>query len=194
MIVATQTYRPSGRSTAASQNKEEELASPLLKMRPSPKRSLELDYSSPLLKKRRRSEDPSPHMKKSVSFAESAQYQQFADEASKEEKQNCWYKREEYRSIQEDIQTTALSVYLGVSDLIQSEEFCIRGLEANLSPKVGKSRLLRRQIVVESVLFEQRTQKMQGIQDPYTIGELSQLLSSDASQEALQLAVLDAQL
>lgn len=141
-------------------------------------------------KKRRRSHDT---LKKTVSF-EVGQNKQFVYHMTKEDQKASWYKRSEYLAMQEDNKATAISVKLGITRWIQPEQFCVRGLEASVIPHLGRTKLIRRQLLIASILQEQRAQKMYGVMNLDVMGELSQLLSCDASQEAVQLAFIDAQL
>jgi hypothetical protein len=147
--------------------------------------------------KRRRESDhavapASKRMRKAVSFSESMN-RRVVVHTTEEEKRNAWYNRNEYREFREDMQATALSVHLGIANFIEPEDFCLRGLEANLSPKMAIMRKLKRQLLVESILREQRLQKVVGAVNHEAIRQLSTLLSSDAQIDAVLRGVSDSQ-
>ena len=76
------------------------------------------------------------------------------------------------------------------------ENFCVRGLEANVSPREGQSRLLKRRLLIGAILQEQLAQKRTHngqVVDPEAVRGLSELLSADALLDAVQRALGDAQ-
>ena len=131
-------------------------------------------------------------LKRSVSFNPSEKKHEF--DVSIEEKQNAWYGRSDYRVFREDMQVTALSVHLGISDLLQPTEFCLRGLESSLSPQEGSLRKMKRRLLIETIIEEQVSQKRlnNGQVNSLIIGELSKVLSADAMQDAVKRASEDA--
>ena len=136
--------------------------------------------------------DAKKGLKRSVSFNPSEKKHEF--DVSGEEKQNAWYGRSDYRVFREDMQVTALSVHLGISNLLQPSEFCLRGLESSLSPWEGNLRKLKRRLLIETIIEEQVSQKRvnNGQVNSLVIGELSKVLSADAMQDAVKRASQDA--
>ncbi|CAB9521587.1 expressed unknown protein [Seminavis robusta] len=144
--------------------------------------------------RKRTSEEPTARsakrMKKSVSFNDD-QNKKVTIDIRTDEKQNAWYNRSEYRVFREDIQTTLLSVRLGVSQLMEPTDFCLRGLEANVSPNVGMLRKVKRKILISSVLQEQRSQRIVGAVKPDVIRDVSAVLSTDALVDAVKRGLSD---
>ena len=132
---------------------------------------------------------PSKRMRKAVSFSDS--HKRVVIHSTEEEKKNSWYNRNEYRGFREDMQATALSVRLGITNFIEPEDFCLRGLEANLSPDTAILRKLRRQILVDSILKEQQAQRILGASNQEVIRELSTILSTDSQIDAVRRGVSD---
>lgn len=151
----------------------------------------------PSIAKRRRASNyaqapPSKRMRKAVSFSEKIN-KRVVIHSTEEEKKNSWYNRGEYREFREDMHATALSVRLGISSFIEPEDFCLRGLEANLSPDIAKLRKLRRQLLVDSILREQHAQRELGATNQEVIRELSTILSTDSQIDAVRRGASDSQ-
>ena len=141
---------------------------------------------------RKTAETPKKNMKRSVSFNPSEKKHEFV--VSSEERRNAWYARSDYRGFQEDAHVTALSVQLGISDLMHPTDFCLRGLEFSLSPREGNLRKLKRRLLIETIIEEQVSQKRinNGRVNSLVISELSKALSADALQDAVKRASQDA--
>lgn len=154
------------------------------------------DNLLPLVKRRRPNNDQQLS-KKNKSFKRSVRFstaeQQVLFEVSPEEKQQAWYKRSDYQDFKEDMRTTALSVHLGITYLIEPDDFCLRGLESSLSPREGLIRKLRRKLLIETIIEEQGSQKVNnGRVCSVMICELSKALSAEALEDAMKRASQDA--
>lgn len=109
----------------------------------------------------------------------------------KEDLPSIWYNRADYRSFREDAQSLALAFELGILDRIHPDDFCLRGLEASLSREHLEARITARGNMNEVILSTQEAQRGHRMRDPEMIRGLSIMLSKDANEDALKLAVYD---
>jgi hypothetical protein len=116
--------------------------------------------------------------KKNVTFATdltTVKYRQL----SNEDLEQAWMQREDYRTIQKSaFQTvfTAKKMYGPDLDLLDQQEFCIRGLERAIL-KVTNKRTNSRPELFHFVLEEQRVQRVLGVSNSESLRTVSSLLS-----------------
>lgn len=132
-----------------------------------------------------------PHKKKkSVTFSTLANVS--VREISREELNASWIQPEEYSKIEEgrkhclDIIKRAL---LGEVPSLNPSEFCIQGLEQQLSPKRVLERKLKNMQYRRLLLEEQHVQRCCGVSDPQALQTLSELFSEQAAKRAQRRAL-----
>ena len=112
----------------------------------------------------------------------------------KEDLQNAWIQEDEYQAIREDNVQTILAVKAakGKMSALDSQKFCIRGLEEQVSVFLFKSERTRQRSLIRRIVQEQNALKKMGCFDPNFLKGLSMTLSREARTKAVRLAFIDA--
>ena len=128
--------------------------------------------------------------KKSVSFSSFANVT--VREISREELSECWIQPEEYSQIEEGRKRCLDQVkraLLGRAPTPDPSEYCIHGLEQQLSPKQVLERKIKNMQYRRLLLEEQHAQRCCGVSDPQALQKLSELFSQQATRRALRRAL-----
>lgn len=141
-------------------------------------------FPAPLEKKRKLKH------KKSVRFADDSFNQVHTRYYDTLDLQNAWMQQSDYQAIRIDNRNTLLEIkrVKGHMSQINNKQFCIRGLEEQISVILfrGERSLQRR--VVRSIMFELNAQRYLGIHDPLPIASLYSMMAKPFVQRALYLA------
>ena len=131
--------------------------------------------------------------KKSVSFAPTATVTERPISAI--DLQNMWYDNNEYKYFEFDRRRTILAISQAQGDvnLLNPEEFCVRGLEHQLTSKQCITRKLKTMQYTRFVLDQQDELRYFGVQDPESLKLSSEMLSRRSQQRAHLQAMLDSQ-
>ena len=128
--------------------------------------------------------------KKTVSFSALANVA--VREISREELNNAWIQPEEYSKIEEGRKRcldTVKRALLGRAPTPDPSEYCIQGLEQQLSPKQVLERKLKNMQYRRLLLEEQHVQRCCGVSDPGALQNLSELFSQQATRRAQRRAI-----
>lgn len=128
--------------------------------------------------------------KKSVSFSSFANVT--VREISREELNKCWIQPAEYSQIEEGRKrclATVKEALLGRAPSPDPSEYCIHGLEQQLSPKQVLERKIKNMQYRRLLLQEQHAQRCCGASDPQALQNLSELFSQQATRRALRRAL-----
>lgn len=135
-------------------------------------------------------EQPSNKSKKSVSFSALANVS--VREISREELNASWIQPEEYSEIEQERKQcleTIKRALLGEAPAPNPTEYCIYGLEQQLSPKQVLERKLKNMQYRRLLLEEQHAQRCCGVSDPQALQTLSELFSQQATRRAQRRAL-----
>jgi hypothetical protein len=144
----------------------------------------------PPTKKRR-----TPKEKKSVRFSEEKRVHSI--DVTTEDGFLChrWYQQDDYTRIKQENRDTlaAISRANGKITTIDATEFCVRGLELQISVLLLQMPFNNRQKkVVRSVLRLQQVQRKMQTQDTQAIREMSRIISMQDKLKAWKIASIDA--
>jgi len=112
----------------------------------------------------------------------------------KEDLKNAWMQEHEYQAIREENRQTILAIKAaeGQVSALDSQKFCVRGLEEQISFFLFQSERTRQRKLIRCIVQEQKTLKQMGCFDPKVLRALSMTLSRDARSKAIRLAFIDA--
>ena len=113
-------------------------------------------------------------------------------EITREELNKCWIQPDEYTQIEEGRKRcldTVKQALLGRAPQPDPSEYCINGLEQQLSPKQVLERKLKNMQYRKLLLEEQHIQRCCGISDPKALQNLSELFSQQATRRAYRRAI-----
>lgn len=107
---------------------------------------------------------------------------------------STWYNHKDYAVFRENMRADILA-YRNAKDVhsvVQSNEFCVRGLEKYCFPEEhGLSKKKKRQRI-DTVLDQQLFQRAIGGHDPQTLGLVAEILAERSCKHALDMAAMDA--
>jgi hypothetical protein len=136
---------------------------------------------------------PSTRTKKSVSFATTATVNTRA--MSQPELVAAWIQPDEYAAIEKERRRTMEAVMAANGDmsLLNADEFCIMGLEHQLSTSAAQAakRRIKNMQFRKLIVDEGRFQRLCGVSDPAALQSLSEIFSQQAKKRAHLRAVLD---
>ena len=129
--------------------------------------------------------------KKRVKFATTAAVQ--ARPISQEELKDMWYGPEEYSRFEDDRRRTICAMQTCKGDLnsLDSEQYCIRGLEQLMSAKQVLARRHNSMQYIRVVLEQQYVQRCTGKVDPDSLQAVSEMFSKQSGKRAYLRAVID---
>lgn len=131
---------------------------------------------------------------KTVRFAENDLSIKYIHETKETEEESRWYQKHEYTKIKEENSRTllAFSKASGQSALLDESEYCLRGLEKQISILVFQIPYRNRQKkVVRSVLSLQQIQRSMQRRDSAALREMSLIVSKQDNLQAIQIASMD---
>jgi hypothetical protein len=112
---------------------------------------------------------------------------------SDEDLSAAWIQPEEYATIEKDRRRTmeAVMVANGDMSLLNADEFCIMGLEHQVSSAQTAKRRVKNMQFRKLIIEEERFQRRCGFSDPEALQSLSEIFSQQAKKRAHLRAVLD---
>lgn len=142
---------------------------------------------------------PKHTRQKSVRFHETIISSTKPHNAPREDMQQTWYGRLEYKNFQKDnkrslravIKSKLVAKKNNSPNIYDTSQHCLRGLEACLSTQLYQQRKDAKMKIVKEVLHEQLLQRILGFSDPENLATVSKGLSQNSQYRALLMAAYD---
>jgi hypothetical protein len=131
--------------------------------------------------------------RKTVRFNEEKNTVQFRY-ASAEDLQNAWLQSKDYKSIRDENRETLLAItnVKGNIHALNANEFCIRGLEEQISVYIFRTAREKQRKFSKLVFVQHKIQQKHGLSDPDTLRKISDKLSQVDRTKAIKIAIIDA--
>lgn len=119
-------------------------------------------------------------------------------EVHQEDIPNAWYQPEDYLRVKIDILNSIETLTRVFANdkrvVIDLSQHCLRGIETGISTELSQRRKQRIQKTTQSVLEQQRIQRLIGYSDPETLRAVSVRSTKEAQESAAAVAKLDSKL
>lgn len=109
-----------------------------------------------------------------------------------------WYQPKDYAIIKYELLTSIHAITKVFKQQnttpLDLDKHCLRGIETGISGDLNKRRKVRIRTTLQSVLEQQRRQRMVGASDPLALADVSLQCSQDARESAVSVGQLDSKL